>query len=139
MGAFAHSPSRLVLWPFMFSKYDDGLGRMTLFQRSSISLLLLLPLIFAQPEDCSQVDCALTIPICTPDSILIKHAIRPGQCCAQDATCGCDEHHCATLAVQCEPGLERIRVRKATGQLGQCCDQFECRRPGEFLDCLNVV
>lgn len=114
----------------MFSQDDGFVGRMIPFRRSPIFILLLLLLSSARAEDCSQVDCAFTIPICTPDSILIRHVAEPGKCCAPDATCECDEEHCATLAVKCGPDMERIRVRKASGKLGQCCDQFECRKPG---------
>lgn len=77
-------------------------------------------------EECSSVDCSgFAIPICSSDSILVQHDTE--SCCPSDVTCECDKSHCAKFELKCDPGMQRVQVRKGTTIPGQCCDQFECR------------
>jgi hypothetical protein len=99
---------------------------MTPIRQIAFLLFIAQFVVKAQKDECASVDC-IVIPICSPDSILVKHDAESGSCCPTDATCECDETHCAKLEVKCGPGMERIQVRKGTKTPGQCCDQFECR------------
>lgn len=110
--------------------YDDEFcGQMSFSKRTCLFLLSLALICWAQNDDCSKVDCN-TIPVCPPDSVLVKHKADLRECCSFNVTCECDEARCSTSSIKCDPGMEKIQVRKATRRPGQCCDQFECRRPG---------
>lgn len=117
---------------FMLRSYNEL--RLYAQMNTIIALIfLLISISHAENEDCSTVDCGFAISICTPDSVLVKYEAESGKCCPPDATCECDESHCAKLAIECDSGMDRIRVRKGTHKAGQCCDLFECRLPGMHI------
>lgn len=80
---------------------------------------------------CAGVKCpTLPVPSCPEDSVLTKSYTPPAGCCPSiTPQCTCDFRACQKP--QCPSGEHRVLLSQASGQPGNCCDVFECRK-GDF-------
>lgn len=78
----------MAIYVARFNDYDELAVQMSSIKR--LVFLLFISYVWAQnDEDCSGIDCGFAIPICSPDSVLVKHKAEVGKCCPPDASCQC--------------------------------------------------
>uniref|UniRef100_A0A3P8UED6 Cysteine rich transmembrane BMP regulator 1 n=1 Tax=Cynoglossus semilaevis TaxID=244447 RepID=A0A3P8UED6_CYNSE len=77
---------------------------------------------------CARVTCpAVQVPSCPHGSVLTKSYTPPAGCCPSiHPQCTCDFHACPKP--QCPGGQKAVRLTRASGQPGDCCDVFECQK-----------
>uniref|UniRef100_A0A3P9ICL6 Cysteine-rich motor neuron 1 protein n=1 Tax=Oryzias latipes TaxID=8090 RepID=A0A3P9ICL6_ORYLA len=77
---------------------------------------------------CAGVKCpTLPVPSCPEDSVLTKSYTPPAGCCPSvTPQCSCNFRACQKL--QCPSGEHQVLLSQASGQPGNCCDVFECRK-----------
>lgn len=83
---------------------------------------------FAEQLRCAGVTCpALPVPSCPKGSVLTKSYTPPAGCCPSiPPQCTCDFSACQKP--HCPSGQHLVALSQASGQPGDCCDVYECRK-----------
>jgi len=76
--------------------------------------------------DCKDVVCETDITEdCPYASSRYYHYMERGACCPRSSRCVCDE--VCPKNIECPENLRPFLIKKGTGRLESCCDQYECK------------
>lgn len=80
--------------------------------------------------DCKDVVCETDITEdCPYASSRYYHYMERGACCPRSSRCVCDE--VCPKNIECPENLRPFLIKKGTGRLESCCDQYECKNKGQ--------